>query len=50
MSTFRDTIRLSAEWNAICYREDVIRSFFNNVTELILSLTDDHELSYETKT
>lgn len=44
MSTFRDTIRLSAEWNAVCYHQDVVRSFLDNVLELMLSLIDHDEL------
>ena len=43
MSTFRDSIRVSAEWNAPFYAEDDVRRFLDSVVDLITSFTDDDE-------
>ena len=36
MYTFRDIIKLAAEWNAVYYAEEVIQRFLDNVVELML--------------
>lgn len=36
MYTFRDIIKLAAEWNAICYVEEVVQRFLDDVFELML--------------
>lgn len=50
MSTFKDAIRLSAEWNAVCYAEDSIRRFLDSVVELMMSWTHDPEEPHEAHT
>ena len=35
MYTFRDIIKLAAEWNAVCYAEEVIQRFLHDVFELM---------------
>ena len=40
MYTFRDIIRLAAEWNAVCYAEEVIQRFLDDVIELMLVFTE----------
>ena len=36
MYTFRDIIKLAAEWNAVCYAEEFIQWFLDDVVELML--------------
>ncbi len=36
MYTFRDIIKLAAEWNAVCYAEEVIQRFLDGIVELML--------------
>ena len=36
MYTFRDIIKLAAEWNAVCYAEEVIQRFLDDIFELML--------------
>ncbi|CAF9932534.1 MAG: trichothecene 15-O-acetyltransferase [Alectoria fallacina] len=38
MSTFRQAINLSAEWNGACYMDEDIRKFLDSVADLMLSL------------
>lgn len=38
MSNFRDSLRLSAEWDGTRYPEEVIQKFLDNVASLMLSL------------
>lgn len=41
MSSFRQAINLSAEWNGACYVDENIEKFLDSVQELMLSLTRD---------
>lgn len=41
MSTFRQAINLSAEWNGAQHVDEDIRRFLENVAELMLSLIRD---------
>lgn len=43
MSTFRDAIRVSAEWNAALYADDEMRRFLDDVVGFIGSLTGGDE-------
>ena len=36
MYTFRDIIKLAAEWNAVCYAEGVVQRLLDDVVELML--------------
>ena len=40
MYTFRDIIKLAAEWNAVCYAEEVIQWFLDDFVELMLAFTE----------
>lgn len=39
MSSFRDVIKIAAEWDGEFYREEVIRQFLDSVVSLMLSFT-----------
>ena len=41
MSTFRQVINISAEWNGACYVDENVEKFLDSVTDLMLSLTRD---------
>ena len=38
MSTFRDRIRFSAEWNGALYEESVIKGFLDGVVGIVESV------------
>lgn len=44
MYTFRDIIKLAAEWNAVCYAEEFIQRFLNDVVELMLVFAESRAL------
>lgn len=41
MSSFRQRINLSAEWNGACHAEEDIQKFLDSVADLMVSLTRD---------
>lgn len=44
MYTFRNIIKLAAEWNAVCYAEEFIQRFLDDVVELMLVFTKSQAL------
>ena len=44
MYTFRDIIKLAAEWNAVCYAEEFIQRFLDDVVELMIVFTKSQAL------
>lgn len=44
MYTCRDIIKLAAKWNAVCYAEEFVQRFLDDVVELMLVFANNRAL------